>query len=303
MIRNFITTVAERICHTKDKLKYLTLAEIVEIIRNGNIMLHDDNYGDYSLKQAIEAIRKMTDDEGNKWKSELLPTVSFNGAFGELDSRHINAYSSVTALDYDHVPEKEMSNLKRTLQANPHVLCVFVTPRGKGLKALILHDNTDPSKHQDMYCQLLDVFDSQYLDTSCKDLARRNYLSYDPNVWTNNNAIPFHYIPTRVQATARVNKNNGSSRRSSKKSVIAIMNKKWHDNNPEYWIEGNRANSIFMLACMMCKWGINLDMATEYFIREWESETMKREEIESHVNNAYKREYLNYDTVEFVIYK
>lgn len=38
------------------------------------------------------------------------------------------------------------------------VFCVFVTPSGKGLKAIVWHDNTTPDLHQDLYEQLLDSF-------------------------------------------------------------------------------------------------------------------------------------------------
>lgn len=62
----------------------------------------------------------------------------------------------------------------------------FCTPSGNGLKALVLHDNTDPARHEDLYGQLLDKFYvANRNDASCKDLARRNYLSYDPDIWTN----------------------------------------------------------------------------------------------------------------------
>lgn len=76
------------------------------------------------------------------------------------------------------------------------VKCVFTTPSGHGLKAIVLHDNKDPQFHRDLYEQLLNKFDVASKDLSCKDIARRNYLSYDPDIWVNNNAIPYHYIPS-----------------------------------------------------------------------------------------------------------
>ena len=57
----------------------------------------------------------------------------------------------------------------------------FCYTYGNGLKALVLHDNTDPARHGDLYEQLLNMFYvADRNDAGCKDLARRNYLSYDP---------------------------------------------------------------------------------------------------------------------------
>ena len=73
------------------------------------------------------------------------------------------------------------------------------------------------------------------------------------------------------------------TRTVSDKSIINIMNSHWKKNNPEYWQKGNRGNSIFMLACRMCKWGVDEGLAAEYFIDGWEDDTMDEKEIRSHV--------------------
>ena len=100
-------------------------------------------------------------------------------------------------MDFDKIKSYgEMEHLRNRLIKTPCVCCVFVTPSGKGLKALVLHDNTDPAMHEDLYEQLLQKFNVASKDKSCKDLARRNYLSYDPNIWTNPNPVPYHYVPS-----------------------------------------------------------------------------------------------------------
>lgn len=81
------------------------------------------------------------------------------------------------------------------------------------------------------------------------------------------------------------------------------MNSALKKKHPEYWQEGNRACSIFMLACLFCKWGVDEDLALEYFIGGWESETMDEKEITSNVRNAYKTEKDNFGTIDFTFYK
>lgn len=267
----------------------------------GNITLHDNEFGAYTLKQAIEHIRSVNPSDMRKWKARLLPAVAYNGTFKELNNTGLIDYSSVTALDFDHIATlDDMACLRNRLVITPCVLSVFVTPSGRGLKALVWHDNTDPNKHGDLYEQLLTKFYvANRNDTSCKDLARRNYLSYDPHIWTNPKPVQFHYIPSIKPKVNSLSTHTGKS--VSGQSIISIMNSVWKKNNPEYWEEGNRATSIFKLACLMCKWGVDQNLASEYFIDEWESDSMSEKEIQSHVDNGYKAEEMNFGTLNFII--
>lgn len=294
-------TLAHRINHTRYNLSYPTLSRVTGMIRDGNMVLCDNQYGKYTLAQAIEHIRKQPENEMQYWKARLLPAVAYNGTFSEIDSTHLISYSNVTAMDFDHIgTQDEMTDLRNWLIRTPCVLCVFVTPGGRGLKALILHDNTDPDRHRDLYAQLLDKFNVPGKDSTCKDMARRNYLSYDPNIWMNPNPVSFHYIPT-VRAQGKVIQPH-AERKVSDKSIINIINSFWKKNNPEYWKEGNRAESIFKLACLMCKWGVDESLAIGYFIEGWKSPTMSEEEILEHVRNAYRAEKNNFGTLEFYVY-
>lgn len=294
-------TLAHRINHTRYNLCYPTLSRVTGMIRDGNMVLCDSQYGKYTLAQAIEHIRKQPENEMQYWKARLLPAVAYNGTFSEIDSTHLISYSNVTAMDFDHIgTQAEMTDLRNWLIRTPCVLCVFVTPGGRGLKALILHDNTDPDRHRDLYAQLLDKFNVAGKDSACKDMARRNYLSYDPDIWMNPNPVTFHYIPT-VRAQGKVIQPH-AERKVSDKSIINIINSFWKKNNPEYWKEGNRAESIFKLACLMCKWGVDESLAIGYFIEGWKNPTMGEEEILGHVRNAYRAEKNNFGTLEFNVY-
>lgn len=294
-------TYQKKIHWTKYNLSYPNLIDIIQGIRMGNITLHDNEFGAYTLKQAIEHIRSVNPSDMPKWKARLLPAVAYNGTFKELNNTGLIDYSSVTALDFDHIATSDdMACLRNRLAITPCVLSVFVTPSGRGLKALVWHDNTDPNKHGDLYEQLLTKFYvANRNDTGCKDLARRNYLSYDPYIWTNPKPVQFHYIPSIKPKVNSLSTHTGKS--VSGQSIISIMNSVWKKNNPEYWEEGNRATSIFKLACLMCKWGVDQNLASEYFIDGWESDSMSEKEIQSHVDNGYKAEEMNFGTLNFII--
>ena len=288
-------TLTQRINYTKFNLGYATVDDVVKIIKEGNILINDYRYGQYIIKQAVEYIRSLkTKAERQKWKARLLPAVAYNGLFSEMERHHLTQYSNITALDFDDIHSyDEMYHLWRRLIITPCVYSVFVTPSGRGLKALVLHDNTDPAMHGDLYNQLLDRFNIVNPDTM------------------NPNPVPYHYVPTikpiiQVQQVRQAQPQNHyaqTGKKISDRSIISIMNSNCKKNHPEYWQEGHRACSIFKLACLFCKWGVEEDLALEYFITGWESETMTEDEITGHVTNAYKTEKDNFGTVDFTFYK
>ena len=295
-------TLTEKINWTKYNLTYPGLGDIIQMIRTGDMQLHDNEFGDYTLQQAIAKIRSVAPGDMQKWKARLLPAVAYNGTFRELNSAGLIEYSCVTALDFDHIATPyDMYSLENRLKMTPCVLSVFITPSGNGLKALVLHDNTDPARHGDLYNQLLNMFYvADRNDAGCKDLARRNYLSYDPYIWINPSPEPFHYVST-IKPHVQMPQSSGT-KAVSDKSIISIMNSHWKKNNPEYWKKGNRGNSIFRLACWMCKWGVDEGLAIEYFIDGWEDDTMDEKEIRGHVGNAYKTEEKSFGTLIFTIH-
>ena len=46
-------TYLERINYTKSRLKIKSLNEIIDTIRNGSLILHDNEYGDYTGKIGV----------------------------------------------------------------------------------------------------------------------------------------------------------------------------------------------------------------------------------------------------------
>lgn len=134
-------TLTQRINYTKFNLGYATVGDVVKIIREGNILMNDYKYGQYTLKQAVEYIRSLnTHAEQQQWKERLLPAVAYNGVFSEVEESHIMQYSNVTAMDFDDIEGyNEMQHLWRRLVITPCVYSVFVTPSGGRLKALVLH--------------------------------------------------------------------------------------------------------------------------------------------------------------------
>lgn len=245
---------------------------------------------DYDLARKTSVVRAATDkDEQGRRKLEL-PAVCFNGSFKGKNQNLIQKYSSFTALDFDHIATKErMKELREWLKGFPCVYAFFVSPSGNGVKAIILHDNYNPCLHEDLYQNLLDFFACPELDRKPSDLARGNYLSYDPKLWRNPNPEPFHYVPSpsiakngEGRATETVIRSTDGSdailqdddyvsrfllrlsqQAISDENVLNILRARWSGAS----LVNGRNNTAFCYLGILCKAGISRSQA-ESFVGE-----------------------------------
>ena len=249
-------------------------------------IIRDDTY--FYLKAKVEAVRNAgTKDEKNK-KKALLPVVTWNGTFKSRHKNECTVYSSYTALDFDHIGVDDMPDFVRWLQGFPCVYACFVTPGGTGYKAIILHDNCEPLYHYDLYGQLVKLFDCPWIDKSTTDLARGNYLSYDPDLWKNPNPVPFHFVPgtpepvipnTMTETVIRDVQgepvlvqdeswvegflNQLNKQVISDDSIIRILRKAWNGKS----LSNGRNNTAMSYAGILCKAGVEPGKA-KAFIEE-----------------------------------
>lgn len=176
----------KRITDVKNPIDY-NLDDILEIIRTGT---------EFDLKKKVQDVRNAKDKDEKDSMKIRIPAATVNGTFESKNKNCLKVYSSYTALDFDHIPEDEMQDFIDNLKKSPHVYAGFRTSSGEGYKAIILHDNLEPLYHDDLYEQLLEYYNCEVKDTSTRDLARGNYLSYDPDLWINPDAVPFHFVPS-----------------------------------------------------------------------------------------------------------
>jgi len=176
----------KRITDVKNPINY-NLDDILEMIRTGT---------EFDLKKKVQDVRNAKDKDEKDSMKIRIPAATVNGTFESKNKNCLLVYSSYTALDFDHIPEDEMQDFIDNLKKSPHVYAGFRTSSGEGYKAIILHDNLEPLYHDDLYEQLLEYYNCEVKDTSTRDLARGNYLSYDPDLWINPDAVPFHFVPS-----------------------------------------------------------------------------------------------------------
>lgn len=250
---------------------------ILDLIKNGNYL---------GTQQRVAAIRRAKNKNEVDALKLSLPAIIWNGVFDYKHKSGCRAYSSFTALDFDHIIPEEMDSIKARLQAESCVYACFVTPSGNGLKAIILHDNYFPSSHGDLYDQLLQKFDIAHPDSSTRDLARGNYMSYDTDLWINPEPVPFHYIPnpdfeesetmptrtiirpdngkiTSVEDGSWISRFLSELNRVCKtdESIINILRKEWTGASIS---ERGRNVTVFSYAGILCKAGVEEGKAVTF---------------------------------------
>lgn len=299
-------TVSARI-YAPDLVLDVEIDDVLECIRTGQFYKQNLR----GITQQIQA--EPNHDEQNKMKYSNLPVASFNGTFSYRSDSDITGYSSFTAMDFDgFTSEEELQKIGRRLVKTPCVYAVFRTPGGRGLKAIVMHDNDNPDYHTELYGQLLAKFQITNADPSVCDLSRGNYLCYDPNLWKNELCIPYHFVHDpaytpkpraiqrrwtgmdiiELQAILRQKRVMSSK---SDQSVINILNSHWQK-NPNRWKVGNRANSVFQSASELCNFGVDIGNALEYLSQAYLPTGLPQNEINYQAIRGYMCNVMNYGT-------
>lgn len=135
------------------------------------------------FKEKTDNLRELSDvDKARKFKSDNFDYVTFSGTFTERKKTALVEYSSLIALDFDHVDVESTKN-KILNQKDIDTVLLFVSPSGDGIKWIV--PSTTKDEHEKVfrmyqrYCK--ELFDLD-VDESGKDIARACFIPHDPNV-------------------------------------------------------------------------------------------------------------------------
>ena len=90
-----------------------------------------------------------------------------------------------------------LKDVREKLLHSPHVWAMFTSPSGDGLK-VVFRVPADASKHRGSFRaveQHVKELTGVQIDEACKDVARLCFLSYDPEVFHNPNAVEIEPLP------------------------------------------------------------------------------------------------------------
>ncbi len=144
----------------------------------------------------IRQVRAETDPEKRGQLKKGLSYFMFSGTFAKREAKGLIEHSGLICLDFDHVTQ--MDAVRVQLQTDPHIVALFVSPSGDGLKVLV---PIEGSKHKEAFLALQDYFKQTYqleVDKSGKDVSRACFVSYDDNLYFNPEAQLFTLVVENV---------------------------------------------------------------------------------------------------------
>lgn len=154
---------------TKPKM-VTTLNKVLGEIKNG------------TYKTEIEACHK------DLSKKDKLPVFTPTGKFNYRSMAGLEKYNGVICLDIDHVENPK--ELKESAKSIPWVTSAFITPSSKGLKVIVQTDAT-PENYKQVELEVSQKFEEITgfaRDNRCKDIARIQFVSHDPDLYINEEA-------------------------------------------------------------------------------------------------------------------
>ncbi len=226
-------------------------------------------------REPIEVLRsKSTKEEKDELKKNL-PMVLFSGKFTERKDTAITEYSGYMIVDFDNVDRPDIT--KQQIIKSKYVYSAFISPSGNGVKALVRINANNEKTFKDTFNALYEYFDRK-IDKSGKNISRGCFVSYDTNLYINENADIF---PVKLP----------------KKEVIVIKDntlfneiyqflKKLKDVTKNF-VKNNRNNFIFELACSSAEYGIPQDILNNYCTKDFEDVDFPSREIINTINSAY----------------
>ena len=131
-----------------------------KIYRNLDYILLDIIGNDEQLKQQTECVRNQPDEKTFKEEKKKLPMIAPSGIFTYRNDNigNLREYSNIMVLDFDKFPDHEAANefKQKLIQYADllHIYAVWFSPSNKGLKVAMLHDNTNPEYHYNLFMQV-----------------------------------------------------------------------------------------------------------------------------------------------------
>jgi hypothetical protein len=259
----------------------LNPAEVVARIRLGTP----------ELIEKINLIRSVDkkDPRYSASKKELN-AIMFNGTFSERTAKGLIDHSGLCVLDFDGYPSTEVMKTERERLINdPYVVIVFTSPGGNGLKAVIRIPESTAVEHKRRFLAYSEYFKSDYFDSKNQDVSRVCFESYDPEVYFNEFCLVFEGI-TQDKGFEYIEKPPVCILQDENKKLELIEKFKFKTS----FSDGSRNFFIFELACCLCDYGINQDVAEQYLYNKYTTnEDFTHSEMLSAIKSAYKKSNFN----------
>jgi len=237
-----------------------------------------------SSKDLVKKIRAEKDKSQRNIYKQSLPAVCFSGKFTKRSDTSLEEHSGLICLDFDgYETNKDLLQEKERLSKNKYIFSVFISPSGKGLKALVKIPS-DPDNHKSYFLSLQTFFNSKYFDTTSKNISRVCYESYDPLIYVNETSSVWDKIEEEEFNEINKNVDRPTIPITDENKIVDILTKWWIKKYP--MVEGQRNHNVYVLASAFNDFGVNQTLA-EFVLNNYATKDFKSIEIKRTIQSAY----------------
>ncbi len=235
-------------------------------------------------KDLVKKIRAEKDKNQRNLYKQNLPAVCFSGKFTKRSDNSLEEHSGLICLDFDgYNSNKDLLQEKERLSKNKYIYSVFISPSGKGLKALVKIPN-NPDNHKSYFLSLQSFFNSPYFDITSKNVSRVCYESYDPLIYINKTSSVWDKIEEEEFNEINRKVDLPTIPITDENKIVDILTKWWTKKYP--MIEGQRNQNVFILASAFNDFGVNQTLA-EFVLNNYATKSFKQIEIKRTIQSAY----------------
>lgn len=158
--------------------------------KNGKDISLDDflqKVKDGYWQDEILKLRTLKTKEEISQTKKSLPYVTISGKFKERNENGLEKHSGFICIDIDNLDDK-LNDAKAELCCDNYFYAVFTSCSGRGLCALA---KINPKAHLESFNFLSEYLYNKYsinVDESGKDVSRARFVTYDPDIYINENS-------------------------------------------------------------------------------------------------------------------
>lgn len=293
-------------CNLPSKLQIPTNTSILSIfndVKNGKYAEICTNLRDLAQKERAEDTTPEQAKKHKETRTKLklkLPCFATSGIFpnSQRNSQSLvkGTYTGLMQVDIDYKGNGNIgitfNDLKQELQKLPYVFAVFTSPSGD-LKCFVRH-NAPAEHHQKAFFYIENMFNSTFdvkIDEQCKDISRVCFVSYDENIYVNENctSLKIDYdlaqkiaeTPNYEKRFSGVPKKEGTNKFTNIVDFCVFCVEKTHA-----FVPGNKSDYRYNLACLMNDYGVPFQDAQDFINTNYPREGGK---AIFDVKSAYKK--------------
>jgi len=240
------------------------------------------------VEKAREAKTKKEADELKK----KLPAVCFSGTFSKRKDSELLEHSGYIVLDFDNV--SDITQKRNELCSISHITAVWISPSGKGLKALVQIEWK--TMHKEHFDALMN--DLPDIDKTGRNVSRLCFESYDPNLYYNPLAETYKKLPVKKSDRRLPQQTTTETINDDDKIFQNLLT--WMTSKGDAFREGERNHFVFKLAASCCRFGMMEETCYNLMMTHVTPDSsFSQKECRQAIRSAYRANMNQWNTAEF----